>query len=125
VPRYYERHGDTYLINSFFGTPLIETIALENIRAVFTQAKNLAFHYIDCGDMEHFCGQGFLTLDRPKLNQTKKMTKPTFAKANISDFQSLDREIDALVSGIHDCITVDVQSLLFVMVYNIEFLKLP
>jgi hypothetical protein len=50
------------------------------------------------------------------------MKKPTFAKANISNIESLGRETDALISGIRDGTAVDLQSLLFIMVRTVTFL---
>ncbi|KAJ4301957.1 hypothetical protein N0V90_004053 [Kalmusia sp. IMI 367209] len=50
--------------------------------------------------MEHFCGQGFLTTDGSVWHQSRKMLKPTFAKANISELNYLSQETSAFQASL-------------------------
>lgn len=116
--RSHNQKGSAYLVDSLFGRTMIHTIAPENLQTIYTQGKEFGIQPSRLPAMEHFCGQGFLTADGLVWHQSRKMLKPTFSKANISDLSFLDKETTAMVSKITEGSTIDLQELLLVAVRN-------
>ena len=119
MSRYHSRYGLTYQLDSLFGNPLINTVAPENLQAIFSSGKDFGIEPLRLSGMEYFCGQGFLTTDGSIWQHSRKMLKPSFSKTNISDLSFLAHEVEKLITKIPgDGSTVDLQPLLFVTVSN-------
>lgn len=114
--RCHAQHGATYLVDSLFDVTSLHTIATENLAALHSQGKEYGVQELRLAGMELFCGHGFLTTDGALWSKSRKMLKPTFDRANVSDFDFLDRETDALFAKIEDGTTIDLQEHLFLMV---------
>jgi cytochrome P450 len=114
--RCHAQHGATYLVDSLFDITSLHTIAPENLAALHSQGKEYGVQALRLAGMELFCGHGLLTTDGALWSKSRKMLKPTFDRANISDLGFLDRETDALFAKIEDGTTIDLQEHLFLMV---------
>ncbi|KAF2707548.1 cytochrome P450 [Pleomassaria siparia CBS 279.74] len=69
--------------------------------------------------MAFFCGEGFLTTDGSVWQQSRRMLKPTFSNANISDLSVLSRNVEDLLKKIPlNGSAFDLQSLLFTTFLN-------
>lgn len=92
------------------------TISPKNLQALYTRGKDFGVQPSRLPAMEHFCGRGFLTADGALWNRSRKMLKPTFAKANIADFSIIQRETQSLISKIEEGEAFVLQDLVFVTV---------
>ncbi|PVH96485.1 cytochrome P450 [Periconia macrospinosa] len=115
---HHQRYGHTFTVCSLLSQPTIYTIAPENIRAVNSE-KAWGIEPLRLEGMEYFCGQGFLTTDGEIWQHSRKLLKPTFAKANLLDLSILSREFDQLVHDIpKEGTAVDLQPLFDTMFLN-------
>jgi hypothetical protein len=117
INQYFARHGQTFQLDSLFGSDTIVTIAPENLQAIYSTGKEFGIQPIRLPTMEYFCGVGFLTTDGSMWQHSRKLLKPSFSKSNISDLNFLSREIDKLFLKIpSNGLVVDLQPLMFIMV---------
>jgi cytochrome P450 len=118
----HQRHGLTYESRSLFGKTMVNTIAIEILQVIFSQSKDFGIQPLQLSGMEYFCGQGFLTTDGPVWQHSRKLSKPSFNKSNISNLQFLSHEIDRLIHKMPGCrLTIDLQPLLLVTVSAVRF----
>ncbi|KAF1951020.1 cytochrome P450 [Byssothecium circinans] len=116
--RHHQQYGHTFKVNSLLSQPPIITIAPENIRVV-NSGKDWGIEPLRLAGMEYFCGRGFLTTDGDVWQHSRKLLKPTFAKANLIDLTFLSREFDRFVDQLpKDRATVDLQPLFYTMFLN-------
>ncbi len=117
----YERHFEIYgktFEEQFFGTKIINTMEPANIQ----QVTALAFQ--DWGKSPSrnrswgpFLGKGIFTEDGPVWKHSRQLIKPTFARSEISDVDSLDGYVDRFIELIpRDESMIDIQPLLHKLV---------
>jgi len=113
----HQRYGKTFQTKPFVVVPAIYTIAPENIRVVNTSGKDWGIEPSRLPGMEYFCGQGFLTTDGDRWQNSRKLLKPAFSKNNLLNLDVLSGEVDSLLSNLQpEGTTVDLQPLLYNMV---------
>lgn len=122
MKRNHDRFGLTYQSESFFGDPVLNTIAPENLPPIHSNGKHYGIQPVRLPGMEYFCGQGFLTTDGLVWLHARKMLKPSFAKQSISQLDFLGQETRKLLNKIPtDGTTIDLQHPLFITVRRIAY----
>ena len=122
----YERHFELYgktFEEQFFNTKVINTMEAANIQ----QAAALSFQ--DWGKLSSrnassspFLGRGIFSEDGAFWKHSRDLIKPTFARSEISDVNSLGVFVDRLLDLIpHDGTTVDIQPLIHKLVLEPRF----
>ena len=119
----YMRHFDSYgktFEEQFFDTKIINTMEAANIQ----QAAALSFQ--DWGKSSSrsassspFLGKGIFSADGPFWKHSRDLIKPTFARSEISDVNSLGVFVDRLFELIpRGGATIDIQPLLHKLVFK-------
>lgn len=114
--RHHQRRGPTFQAHALLSQPSIITIAPANIRVVNT-GKDWGVAPMRLAGMEYFCGRGFLTTDGDLWSRSRKLLKPTFNKANLTNLSFLSAQVDTMLQQLpKNGTTVDLQPLFYTMV---------
>lgn len=117
MKRNHDHFGLTYQLDTLFGNPVIHTIAPENLPLVYSNGGNYRIQPVRFPGMKYFCGKGFLTTDGLTWLRARKLLKPSLAKKNIAQLESLSQETRKLLEKLpNDGSTIDLQPLLFITV---------
>ncbi|KAF2256069.1 putative cytochrome 52A12 [Trematosphaeria pertusa] len=113
--RHHQRRGPTFQAHALLSQPSIITIAPANIRVVNT-GKDWGVAPMRLAGMEYFCGRGFLTTDGDLWSRSRKLLKPTFNKANLTNLSFLSAQVDTMLQQLpKNGTTVDLQPLFYTM----------
>ena len=115
--RQFELHGKTFE-EQFFDTKIINTMEAANIQQV------AALSFQDWGkssaktaSSSPFLGRGIFSEDGAFWKHSRDLIKPTFARSEISDVNSLGLFVDRLLDLIpRDGTTIDIQPLIHKLV---------
>jgi hypothetical protein len=104
----FDKYGKSFEANSW-GTKALYTMDLDNIRAILVTSKEkFVVEPARMPATETFLGRGIFNSDGPAWEQGRAITKPIFARAQISNFDLLEARLDVLIKMIpHDKTTVD------------------
>ncbi|PQE09254.1 cytochrome P450 protein [Rutstroemia sp. NJR-2017a WRK4] len=104
----FSKYGNTFEANSW-GTKALYTMDLENIRAILiTSKEKFVVEPARLPATETFLGRGIFNSDGPSWEQGRAITKPIFARAQISNLDLLEARVDVLIKMIpRDKTTVD------------------
>ena len=108
----FRRYGRTYQVNSL-GTRVIRTMDKQNIKSILaTNFHDFGLEPIREGSATPFFDRGINTTDGSFWEYCRGMVKPTFSRAEICNFTSLERHLERLVALIpKDGSTIDLQPL--------------
>jgi hypothetical protein len=120
----FSRIGKTYEVNSY-GTRYIHTMHEQNIREVLGPSfEKFGVQSMRLAVGKPFIGPGVFTTDGPYWEHSRELIRPMFARAQISDLAALDVHLDRMFERLpQDGSTVDIQSLLKLMVCSSPLLK--
>ncbi|PQE07503.1 cytochrome P450 protein [Rutstroemia sp. NJR-2017a BBW] len=104
----FSKYGKTFEANSW-GTKALYTMDSDNIRAILVTSKeNFVVEPARLPATEAFLGRGIFNSDGPSWEQGRAITKPIFARAQISNLDFLEARVDVLIKMIpRDQTTVD------------------
>lgn len=113
----FAEYGKTFETNSW-GTRSIETMDVKNVQAVLSQSfDNFGVEPMRLHIGRPFIGKGVFSTDGDYWQYSRDLTKPMFARAQVSDLASLDVHMDRMLNRIpRDGSTVDLQLLLKLLV---------
>ena len=97
---YHKRCSKTFQVSSI-GQRAVWTIARDNIQTISSSAKDWGVEPLRLPYMKPFCGRGFLTTDGSIWQQSRRLLKPIFSKANMIDV-SLSGAVDELLDHLPD-----------------------
>lgn len=111
---YFSRYGKTYKESALFGKTAINTMDMENIQAIAAlKADDFGVEPTRKFGAPKFTGDGVLSTDGAAWKHSRAIIRPTFARKEIADIDSLKLHTDrmmALISGNEE--TTDLQPLL-------------
>lgn len=115
------QYGKTFLIKPLISPPSIVTSEPENIQRVFSSVDAEYSVYWRREPFMPFTGRGILTEDGDGWRLPRKLYRPSFAKANVADFEFFDKMVNGLLQKIPgEGRTVDLHPLLMDGVSHIE-----
>src|SRR4051812_37425531 len=92
-----DEYGSTHQSKPY-GTTKIFSIEPENLQAVFsTDFGNFGVEPLRLFNFKPFIGKGIMNSDGPFWEHSRALIKPTFVRAQISDFSSLEIHVSRLI----------------------------
>ena len=111
--RRFNDNGKTYQAKSW-GSNISFTMDSENVQTMFTLAfDNFGVAFLRYGPSVLPLGHGIFTTDDPQWEHARKLIKPVFTRAQISNLTHFEKHIKRMIDSIpRDCSTIDLQPLL-------------
>ena len=115
--RRFNDYGKTYQAKSW-GSIIIFTMDSENMQTMFTSAfDNFGVSSLRYGPSVPLLGHGIFTTDGPQWEHSRKLVKPVFTRAQISNLTYFEKHVKRMIDSIpRDCSTIDLQPLLKLLV---------
>jgi len=106
----YQKIGRTWSALDF-GSGMIASVEPENLKAVWsTNSQDWGVQSVRLKAMMPFVGQGFISMDGPKWEQSMNMLQPSFRRSNISDLEPFEKCLGEMIRQIPtNGSTVDLQ----------------
>ena len=111
---YFSRYGKTYKESPLFGNTVINTMDFENIQAIAAlKANDYGVEPTRKFGTPRFTGDGVLSTDGAAWKHSRALIRPTFARREIADLDSLKMHTDRMLALLpRDSEPTDLQPLL-------------
>ncbi|KAF2449087.1 cytochrome P450, partial [Karstenula rhodostoma CBS 690.94] len=94
------QYGKTFMIEPLISGPSIVTVEPENIQRIFSSVDSDFSVFWRRDPFMPFTGRGILTEDGDGWRLPRKLYRPSFAKANLANFEFFSRMVDDLMEKI-------------------------